>query len=199
MSLYSNQSTDGRIRRLLSDTVENLSERIFPNISSRHFHEPSATKFSSEVVSSLPFQMNLYFSALFFPFWFISSVVMLHMKFAYISSLYQFILVAIHASVPVIEIIRLYIGHIGNFESKVPELAGSWLLTLLLQLPLLLFLLIVPGTKLLPLDYAVSSIFLVFVAFHLLTGYKAINITAAHQARLYHIYTLIGDGTVEEE
>lgn len=77
------------------------------------------------------------------------------------------------------------------FLFQVPELAGSWLLTLLLQLPLLIFLLLVPGTLSLPLDYAVNSIFLIFLILHLFFGYQAINHTAAYQARLYHMYLVM--------
>lgn len=34
----------------------------------------------NEVVSSLPLQMSLYFNVYFFPFWWLSIVVMLHLK-----------------------------------------------------------------------------------------------------------------------
>ena len=36
----------------------------------------------------------------------------------------------------IIEITRLYLGYLGNLTEKVPELAGFWLLTVLLQLPM---------------------------------------------------------------
>lgn len=40
-------------------------------------------------------------------------------QFQHVSNLFQFILVAIYIAVPLIEVIRLYIGHIGNTEEKV--------------------------------------------------------------------------------
>ncbi|KAK3882201.1 hypothetical protein Pcinc_013420 [Petrolisthes cinctipes] len=181
----------GNARRLVSTTVETLTETIFPGVS---FNQLGEVSNGNEVVSSLPLQMVLYFSTLFFPCWMITSSVMLSLKFAYVSSLYQWVLVAVHTSIPVIEVIRLYIGHIGNLEEKVPELAGSWLLTLLLQLPLLSFLLLVPGTHSLPMDYAVNSIFLVFVLLHLAFGYRAIKNTAAHQTLLYHTSLVLSRG-----
>ncbi|XP_069938966.1 transmembrane protein 17B isoform X2 [Cherax quadricarinatus] len=72
----------------------------------------------NEVVSSLSLQMVIYFSALFFPCWLVTSLVMMTLKFQYVSNLYQFILAAIYFAVPLIEVIRLYIGHVGNLEEK---------------------------------------------------------------------------------
>lgn len=178
----------GTARYFLSNTVETLTGKFFPGVS---FSQLGDSSYGNEVVSSLSLQMVIYFSALFFPCWLVTSLVMMTLKFQYVSNLYQFILVAIYFAVPLIEVIRLYIGHVGNLEEKVPELAGSWLLSLLLQLPLLLFLILVPGTWSLPMDYAVNSIFLIFVILHLIFGYQAINITAAHQTRLYHMYLVM--------
>ncbi|XP_045581794.1 transmembrane protein 17 isoform X1 [Procambarus clarkii] len=185
----------GNARRLVSNTVETLTGTFFPGVS---FSQLGENSYGNEVVSSLPLQMVIYFSALFFPCWCATSVVMMTLKFQYVTNLYQFILVAIYIALPLIEVIRLYIGYIGNLEEKVPELAGSWLLSLLLQLPLLLFLILVPGTWSLPMDYAVNSIFLIFVIFHLIFGYQAINITAAHQTRLYHMYLVMRQAQDEE-
>ncbi|XP_042209811.1 transmembrane protein 17-like [Homarus americanus] len=185
----------GNARRLVSNTVETLTGKFFPGVS---FSQLGDSSFGNEVVSSLPLQMVIYFSALFFPCWFITSLVMMILKFQHMSNVYQFVLVAIYVAVPLIEVIRLYIGHVGNLEEKVPELAGSWLLSLLLQLPLLLFLVLVPGTWPLPMDYAINCIFLFFVILHLIFGYRAIKITAAHQARLYHMYLVMRQMQDEE-
>ncbi|XP_050698851.1 transmembrane protein 17-like [Eriocheir sinensis] len=179
-------------KRLLSNTVENLTVKFFPGIS---FSQLSENSYGNEAVASLPLQMVLYFSTLFFPCWMAASTVMITTKFQHVSSLYQWILVAIYTALPLIEVVRLYIGNLGNTEEKVPELAGSWLLTLLLQLPLLSFILLVPGTCSLPLDYAVNAIFLLFLVLHLVFGYRAVSTTAAHQTRLHHLYLVMGQGT----
>ena len=34
------------------------------------------------------------------------------------------------------QVVRLYLGYLGNLGERVPELAGFWLLTILLQLPM---------------------------------------------------------------
>ncbi|XP_069938967.1 transmembrane protein 17 isoform X3 [Cherax quadricarinatus] len=80
----------------------------------------------NEVVSSLSLQMVIYFSALFFPCWLVTSLVMMTLKFQYVSNLYQFILAAIYFAVPLIEVIRLYIGHVGNLEEKVHSCKPVW-------------------------------------------------------------------------
>ncbi|XP_064100057.1 transmembrane protein 17-like isoform X3 [Macrobrachium nipponense] len=140
----------GNFANIVSSTVETLSGKFFPNVS---FDQLCESSYGNEVVSSLPLQIVLFFSALFFPFWLISSLTM--------------------------------------FSVKVPELAGSWLLTLLLQLPLLIFLLVVPGTMSLPMDYAVNSVYLLFILLHLAFGYKAVNGISSHQAKLYHMFMIM--------
>ncbi|XP_067421540.1 transmembrane protein 17 isoform X2 [Emydura macquarii macquarii] len=91
----------------------------------------------NEIVSSLPLQMSLYFSLYFFPFWWVSSVVMLQLK--------------------------------------VPELAGFWLLSLLLQLPIILFLLFNEGLKIQPLERAVHIIFALFLTFQVIAAFLALK------------------------
>ncbi|KFW05808.1 Transmembrane protein 17, partial [Eurypyga helias] len=129
----------------------------------------------NEVVSSLPLQMALYFNVYFFPFWWLSAVVMLHLKYPILSDYYKFILVTIMILVSVIEIIRLYLGYMGNLQEKVPELAGFWLLTLLLQLPMILFLLFNEGLKIQPLERAVHIIFALFLTFQVIAAFVTLK------------------------
>ena len=62
-------------------------------------------------------------------------------KYHLLNYLYKFVLVTILVAIIIIEVVRLYLGYLGNLTEKVPELAGFWLLTILLQLPLQGFLL----------------------------------------------------------
>ncbi|KYO23654.1 transmembrane protein 17 isoform A [Alligator mississippiensis] len=73
----------------------------------------------NEIVSSLPLQMSLYFNLYFFPFWWVSSVVMLQLKYSVLPDYYKFILVTIIILASLIEAIRLYLGYIGNLQEKV--------------------------------------------------------------------------------
>ena len=52
--------------------------------------------------------------------------------------MYKFILVTLLVATTIIEITRLYLGYLGNLTEKVPELAGFWLLTVLLQFPMVI-------------------------------------------------------------
>ncbi|NXN90863.1 TMM17 protein, partial [Rhinopomastus cyanomelas] len=125
----------------------------------------------TEIVSSLPLQMSLYFNVYFFPFWWLSTVVMLHLKYPVLSDYYKFILVTVVILASLIEVIRLYLGYMGNLQEKVPELAGFWLLSLLLQLPGILFLLLNDGLKIQPLERAVHTILALFLSFQVITAF----------------------------
>ncbi|XP_050750484.1 transmembrane protein 17 isoform X1 [Gymnogyps californianus] len=138
----------------------------------------------NEIVSSLPLQMSLYFNVYFFPFWWLSTVVMLHLKYPVLSDYYKFILVTIMILASLIEVIRLYLGYMGNLQEKVPELAGFWLLSLLLQLPIILFLLFNEGLKIQPLERAVHIVFALFLTFQVVAAFvtlkRMVNKLATH-------------------
>ncbi|KAM4795851.1 transmembrane protein 17A-like [Rhinophrynus dorsalis] len=146
---------------LLTRTVFNDSSRTVPKRSGEDFIR------DVECVSSVPLQMSLYFNAFYFPFWCICYVVMLQLKYFLLPDYYKFILVTLLILMSVIEVIRLFLGYSGNLQGKVPELAGFWLLSILLQLPLLLFLLCDPGLVLLPLEVAAHGILTVFLVFQI--------------------------------
>ena len=70
----------------------------------------------------------------------------------------------------------------NNFVSlQVPELAGSWLLTLLLSTPLILLLNINDNAILLPLERALHLIMGLFVLFEVIIGYFAIRAMVNYQ------------------
>lgn len=67
---------------------------------------------------------------------------------------------------------------------QVPELAGFWLLTLLLQLPVILFLLFNEGLNIQPLERSVNIIFALFLIFQVIAAFvtlkRMVNKLAAH-------------------
>ncbi|KFV87475.1 Transmembrane protein 17, partial [Struthio camelus australis] len=138
----------------------------------------------NEIISSLPLQMSLYFNVYFFPLWWLSTVVMLQLKYPVLSDYYKFIVVTVIILASLIEVIRLYLGYMGNLQEKVPELAGFWLLSLLLQLPIILFLLFNEGLKIQPLERAVNIIFALFLTFQVIAAFltlkKMVNQLATH-------------------
>ncbi|XP_032912624.1 transmembrane protein 17 [Catharus ustulatus] len=128
-----------------------------------------------EILSSLPLQMSLYFNVYFFPFWWLITVAILYLKYPDLSDYYKFILVTVMILVSLTELIRLYLGYVGNLLEKVPELAGFWLLTLLPQLPIILFLLFNEGLKIHSLERAMHIIFAAFLSFQVVAAFFALR------------------------
>ncbi|XP_027721174.1 transmembrane protein 17 [Vombatus ursinus] len=141
----------------------------------------------NEIVSSLALQMSLYFNIYFFPFWWVCNIIMLQLKYPILPDYYKFILVTVVILITLIEAIRLYLGYMGNLQEKVPELAGFWLLSLLLQLPLILFLLFNEGLTIQPLERAVNIIFTVFLAFQVVVAFLALKKMANQLAAHFHL------------
>uniref|UniRef100_A0A8D2QGG8 Transmembrane protein 17 n=1 Tax=Zonotrichia albicollis TaxID=44394 RepID=A0A8D2QGG8_ZONAL len=137
--------------------------------------EKKSPRTNCEILSSLPLQMSLYFNVYFFPFWWLITVAILYMKYPALSDYYKFILVTIMILVSLTELIRLYLGYVGNLLEKVPELAGFWLLTLLPQLPIILFLLFNEGLKIHSLERAVHIIFAAFLSFQVVAAFFALR------------------------
>ena len=71
---------------------------------------------------------------------------------------------------------------------KVPELAGFWLLTILLQLPLQAFLLLNEDLIILPIERAVNIIMVIMIIVQLVTGFYALRKITRHQARKFHLH-----------
>ncbi|XP_013980564.1 transmembrane protein 17B [Salmo salar] len=142
---------------------------------------------NSEVVSSLPLQMSLFFNMCFFPLWWISEVVMLHLKYPALPDYYKFILITILILMTLVEAIRLYLGYAGNLQEKVPELAGFWLLSLLLQFPLILFQLFNQAILIQPLERGVHLILALFILTQALSGFVALRGMVRHTESHFHL------------
>ncbi|MEQ2276053.1 Transmembrane protein 17B [Xenotaenia resolanae] len=139
------------------------------------------------VLSSLPLQMSLYFNMWFFPCWWISETVMLQLKYPALPDYYKFILVTILLLMTLIEAIRLYLGYAGNLHEKVPELAGFWLLTILLQLPLILFQLFNEAILIQPLERGVHIVLTIFILTQAVSGLAALRDMVRHTASQFHL------------
>ncbi|XP_029688379.1 transmembrane protein 17B-like [Takifugu rubripes] len=126
------------------------------------------------VHSSLKLQMSLYFNTWYFPFWWISESVMLHVKYPALSDPYKFILITILILMTLIETIRLFLGYSGNLQEKVPELAGFWLLTIL-QLAIILFQLFYEAFIIQPLERGVHIVLALFILTQAFFGFVALR------------------------
>jgi len=156
----------------------------------------AALRLASQVVSSLPLQMTLYLNLIYFPCWLAVILMVAMVKFSLLNYLYKFVLVTILVAVIIIEVVRLYLGYLGNLGERVPELAGFWLLTILLQLPMQAFLLFNTDLILVPVEKAAGSVMLVLVVAELICGFLALRRITRQQAARFHLHQLLSPGLV---
>ncbi|XP_048829206.1 transmembrane protein 17B isoform X3 [Brienomyrus brachyistius] len=100
---------------------------------------------------------------------------------------YKFILITVLILMTLIEAIRLYLGYAGNLQEKVPELAGFWLLTLLLQFPLTLFQLFNEAILIQPLERGVHIVLALFLLIESVTGFVALRVMVRHSESHFHL------------
>ncbi|XP_028306613.1 transmembrane protein 17B [Gouania willdenowi] len=174
------------IRRRLEDFSRNVLFDQSRNGTSAKDHDTSVTH-EKRVLSSLQLQMSLYFNMWFFPWWWISETVMLQIKYPALPDYYKFILVTILLLMTLIEAIRLYLGFASNLQEKVPELAGFWLLSILLQFPLILFQLFNEALIVLPLERAVHIVLAVFILTQAIFGFVALRDMVKHTESQFHL------------
>ena len=140
--LYLPEEEAQEMEQTTKDTLKQVGNTMFPGITDSYKHsrnQPAKLpKIGHEIVTDLPLQMCLFFNLCYFPFWLITSIVIAYVKFEHLNYLYKFILVTLLVATTIIEITRLYLGYLGNLTEKVPELAGFWLLTVLLQFPMVI-------------------------------------------------------------
>uniref|UniRef100_A0A8C1AQX0 Zgc:112294 n=1 Tax=Cyprinus carpio carpio TaxID=630221 RepID=A0A8C1AQX0_CYPCA len=134
-------------------------------------------------VSVLFVPMLCYFNIFFFPFWWISEVLMLHLKCTYD----QCLLVTEMVLINIFEVLRVYLGYVGNLKEKVPELAGFWLISFFFQLPILLFFISDEDTIILPHERAVHSLYLGFLLGELLASFLPLRIMTHKLTQQFHM------------
>ncbi len=77
--------------------------------------------------------------------------------------------------------------HFAFASLQVPEVAGFWLLTLVLQLPLILFLISTNKALPSPLERSVHFVQLTFILFQAISGYFALRRMTHHQIMKFHL------------
>ncbi|XP_073453085.1 transmembrane protein 17 [Aquarana catesbeiana] len=173
----------GLVRRQLNSATRN----IFIDVRRTMSQKGELTEACEvDIVSSLLLHISLYFNCFYFPFWWVCDVVALQLKYVLLPDHYKFILVTLLILMSVIEVIRLFLGYSGNLQEKVPELAGFWLLSILLQLPLLLFLIFDPGAEPLPLERVSHGILVVLLLFQIPVSSLTLRRTTKRLAGRFH-------------
>ncbi len=97
------------------------------------------------------------------------------------------------------EVIRLYLGFVGNLCERVPELTGFWLLTIMIEIPLSTFLLVIAwfpigisGTTetllvyFIPMQFVLEIIHAIFAYVELFLGLFALRVLARYQISRFH-------------
>ncbi|CAB4066617.1 TMEM17 [Lepeophtheirus salmonis] len=74
------------------------------------------------------------------------------------------------------------------YKKKVPELAGFWLLSIILQLPLQGFLLLNEDLIILPIERAGNIVMILLLISQLLAGLLALKRITRHQAKKFHLH-----------
>nr|XP_002129567.1 transmembrane protein 17B-like [Ciona intestinalis] len=182
-------------KQLLSPNVRNaltqLSNRIFSPTEQSQYDNLKNSLPGNTVSTSLPLQMSMYFNAFFFPFWLLACSLMLEIKYTYLDPTYRVILIAILVIFSLVEGIRLFLGIVGNLQEKVPELFGFLLLTILPQVPFLLFLLLNEFTIILPLERAVHIVQALLLVVELIAGSIAAKAITRQQATKFHLQQFV--------
>ncbi|PSN31518.1 hypothetical protein C0J52_23538 [Blattella germanica] len=129
--------------------------------------------------------MSLYFNIYFFPIWLVTVLLMLDLKYQYLSHIYSFIVVMVLVAVIGIELLRLHIGCMGNLTEKV-RFCNMLIAGPLLQFPLQLFLLVNENTKPFQMERAIQGIFLSFLVVQIFSGFFAVRHASRHQANCFH-------------
>ncbi|XP_066151894.1 transmembrane protein 17-like isoform X2 [Euwallacea fornicatus] len=141
----------------------------------------------NEVMSNLPLQMAAYFNVVFSPVWVIVLLNFLIGNYSLFSRLVQLTIVIITSTIFAVEIIRLYMLYEGNLNDKIPELAGFWMLSVFLQLPLQGLLLFNPYFQLGILEIVCQAVILILLCVEIIFGYFSLRYTASQQANFYKL------------
>ncbi|TRY69058.1 hypothetical protein TCAL_04134 [Tigriopus californicus] len=184
---------------MAKETFKQVSESMFPGITHSLHSKPPEIRLGHEIVTNLSLQMCLFFNVCYFPFWLIISILITSLKYEHLNYLYKFILVTVLAATIAIEIVRLYLGYLGNLMERVPELAGFWLLSVLLQFPLQAFLFFNEDLVILPLERAANFVMVGLVLAELITGFIALRKITKHQAKKFHLLQLRQEAIFEFE
>jgi hypothetical protein len=134
-----------------------------------------------EIKSSLPLQIALHYHIHLDPFVYITLIGCLIIKYETLHPTYRVILVAIYIISIFIEFVRPYLGYYGNLGEKIPALSGFWITTLILQIPISLFLCINPEIYPLPLERFLLIFHLLFLIVEAVFSFQLVRTLAEYE------------------
>jgi len=168
--------------------LTSVTETVFPKSKGANGRDHSRLlPIDTYLASNLPLQVILYFNAYYSGFWMLICIVTFIGKYGKLDSVYKFVLIVIYIIMGIIEAGRLYLGYTGNLQEKVPELAGFWLVTFILQLPLSCLLLFNETALIMPMERAANMILVSFILLEVVQGYRAVKGLTEHQVKKFHL------------
>jgi len=179
--------------------LSSVTGRLFPETRDLLDEEQEASgEFAitnTEIASSLPLQMLLYFNVQYSIFWGLMTLALMVFKESYleVNTAYRVLSPLLLSIWFMVEPLRLYFGYVGNLQEKVPQLTGFWLFTLIPQLPITFFFIValplrVNGTSIqLPFERAGSIILMCFVFTEAIVGYWALRRMVKSQVLKFHM------------
>jgi len=181
-----------------------ISGRLFPETRQLDLDAETGndelTITNTEVASSLPLQMCLYFNLHYSIFWGLLTLALMLFKENYlnVNTAYLILSPLLLSVWFLVEPFRIFFGYVGNLQEKVPQLTGFWLLTLIPQLPISFFFIVAlplqwsgenAATKpmQLPFDRAGSIVMLIFNLSEAIVGYHALRRMVKSQVLKFHM------------
>jgi len=194
---------------MIRGTITNNPDYLHPGVSkvlqnvTRYVSKPlglnkplneGKAKQEVDYASSLVLQVMLYYNVYFLPCWFLGITFLLPVIVSPINKLGEIdqvlIVLMLFAFIVMVifEFARLLLGYIGNLRERVPELTAFWLLTLMVELPLGVFELIIYWFLPLkaPMIFALELVHFIIIVLQTIFGYIALRILARYQISRFH-------------
>uniref|UniRef100_A0A182WQY8 Transmembrane protein 17 n=1 Tax=Anopheles minimus TaxID=112268 RepID=A0A182WQY8_9DIPT len=138
-----------------------------------------------EVISHLWVQLLIHINVYFYGVWLVVTIVYLNQEFATISGIEKILsILSLVVAIP-LEAVRLYLGHTGNLMSAIPNFAGFLILSLLIQLPLQIYLLLATHTISHTLATVVQSVTIAILALQIIVGVPAMRQLSAFRRKQF--------------
>uniref|UniRef100_A0A8R1E2M2 Uncharacterized protein n=1 Tax=Caenorhabditis japonica TaxID=281687 RepID=A0A8R1E2M2_CAEJA len=148
-------------------------------------HIPERRPFKLEIISSFALQMAVYFNLCIYPMHFINLCLSLYFKHKLLSVTYQVIAFSaclVHLGS---EGVRLGLGFYGNLAENMSALFGFLITTIIIQIPLTVFLVSNSAFLNLPLEFVFYIMIVIFSAFQTVFAIQALKKTADREVSKY--------------
>ncbi|XP_026674424.1 transmembrane protein 17A-like, partial [Ceratina calcarata] len=130
-----------------------------------------------------------------FPVWLLIIIINLDAKYYELTNVYKLVAVAVFLVLSIFEILKLYLGYLGNLGGKIPELASCWLISILIQFPLEMFLLCDHGMLPNSTEIFINSFMVCLLLIEIITGVIALKNLADHRAKVFYLTQLYSTQT----